>query len=212
MVFDLDGVVIDSMPLHTQAWISYLEGLGLRPSLDLVERMHGRRNDDIVTDFIAPDLKAEEVFAHGAAKERLFREMMTPELERHLVPGIRELLGGLNGTPAGLASNAEPANIDLVLDGLGLRQRFQLVVSGQEVARPKPHPDIYLRAAELLGVRAGNCIVFEDSPVGVSAGLAAGARVVGVETHPGELPGVALRIRDFLDPALGPWLEGLRAC
>ncbi len=212
MVFDLDGVVIDSMPLHTEAWMSYLTSLGLRPGADLVERMHGRRNDDIVNGFIAPDLDPGVVFEHGAAKERLFREMMGPELERHLVPGIRELLGGLNGTPAGLASNAEPANIDLILDGAKLRHRFQAVVSGEQVERPKPHPDIYLRAAELLGVSPGNCIVFEDSPVGVSAGLAAGARVVGVETHPGELPGVSLRIRDFLDPALGPWLEEQRAC
>ena len=76
-----------------------------------------------------------------------------------------------------------------------------------EVERPKPFPDIYLKAAALLGKQPQDCIVFEDSPPGAEAGIAAGMRVVGVETTPTEFRDVALRIRDFTDPALEPWLR-----
>ena len=209
-VFDLDGVVIDSMPLHTEAWRQYLNGLG-KASIDIEGRMHGRRNDEIVAAFIGDDLAPDEIFAHGAAKERLFREMMKPQLQRHLVPGVIQFIGRLNGVPIGLASNAEPANIDFVLDGLGLRSRFQVVVDGHQVHRPKPFPDIYWRAAELLGVPIADCIVFEDSPTGIEAARASGARVVGVHTHPGDLPKVDLLIRDFLDPSLDHWMQSLPA-
>jgi beta-phosphoglucomutase-like phosphatase (HAD superfamily) len=79
-------------------------------------------------------------------------------------------------------------------------------VDGHQVARPKPHPDIYLRAAELLGVPPEDCVVFEDSLTGIQAARAAGMAVVGVGTTHDELPGVGLEIRDFTSPALEPWL------
>lgn len=75
------------------------------------------------------------------------------------------------------------------------------------MSRPKPFPDIYLRSAELLKVEPRSCIVFEDSPTGVEAGLAAGMRVVGVETTPTDFAGVALHVKNFLDPKLQPWIE-----
>ncbi len=202
-VFDLDGVVVDSMPLHTQAWRVYLERLGIAIQ-DLDGRMHGRRNDDLVKAFINADLTANEVFEHGAAKERLFREMMGADLEKHMVAGIRAFLDSLDGTPCAIASNAEPANIDFILDGADLRRHFRVVVDGHQVARPKPFPDIYLKAAELLGAEPADCIVFEDSPTGIEAALAAGCHVIGVGTHTMDLPGAELVIRDFGDPALRP--------
>jgi beta-phosphoglucomutase-like phosphatase (HAD superfamily) len=76
-----------------------------------------------------------------------------------------------------------------------------------QVKRPKPFPDIYLLAAKKLALTPENCIVFEDSPTGAVAGRAAGMRVVGVETTPAEFQGIQLRIKDFLDPALEPWLR-----
>lgn len=208
LLFDLDGVVIDSMPMHTEAWRVYLERLGV-PSRDIERRMHGRRNDEIVADFISPDLAAEEVFAHGAAKERLYREMMRAEIASHLVPGVADFLASCEGLPTALGSNAEPANIEFVLDGAGLRDRFRVVVNGQQVDRPKPFPDIYLLAADLLGVPIARCVVFEDSPAGIEAGRAAGAKVVGVQTHPADLAGVSLLLRDFRDPRLKDWLESV---
>ena len=79
-------------------------------------------------------------------------------------------------------------------------------MDGSQVERPKPAPDVYLRAAELLKIPPRNCIVFEDSPVGVAAAAAAGMRVVGVLTHAAALDGVRFSIVDFLDARLDYWL------
>lgn len=205
LIFDLDGVIVDSMPLHTLAWQRYLTALGVDPE-DVAQRMHGRRNDEIVRDFLGLDVPPETVFEHGAAKERLFREMMADQLTDRLVPGIAEFLARASATPIALATNAEPANVAFTLDRAGLRSRFAAIADGTHVAHPKPAPDIYLHAARLLGTAPENCIVFEDSPVGITAARAAGTRVVGVRTHSGRLDDVELEIDNFLDPELEPWL------
>ncbi len=209
LIFDLDGVIVDSMPVHHQAWGRYLESLGIPPS-DLATRMHGRRNDEIVLDFLGGSADPQTVFEHGAAKERLYREMMRPRLEQQLVPGILPFLKRTDGAPVALASNAERANIDFVLDRAGLRRYFQVIVDGSEVPEAKPAPDVYLLAASKLGIPARNCIVFEDSPVGVTAARSAGARVAGILTHAQTLEGVSFETRDFLDPDLDRWLAGQR--
>lgn len=205
LVFDLDGVLIDSMPMHMSAWRIYLKRFGI-PIEDLEARMHGRRNDELVIELFGPGLSSDQVFEHGAAKERLFREMMAPELHAHLVPGVREFLTRASDIPRAVASNAEPANIDFVLDNAGLRGCFEVIVDGHQVAHPKPAPDIYLRAAQLLGRTPAECIVFEDSPAGIQAARAAGSRVIGVGTHTMDLDDVELVIRDFRDPELERWL------
>lgn len=205
MIFDLDGVIVDSMPLHTEAWRSYLLRNGIENIEDIQGSMHGRRNDDIVQHFFGTGLSAGEVFAHGAAKEELFREMTGVGLLSHMVPGVVEFLERHATVKKAVASNAEPKNIDFVLDGARIRHHFLAVVDGMQVKHPKPFPDVYLRAAELLGVAPENCIVFEDSPAGVQAARAAGARVVGVETHE-PLEDVELRVRDFRGAELEPWL------
>jgi len=209
-LFDLDGVLIDSMPMHTEAWQVYLRRLGVEQQY-VAERMHGRRNSELVRDLIDPGLSDEAAFAHGAAKERLFREMiLSADLERFRVPGVTAFLERFRDVPKAVGSNAEPANIDFVLERLGLAPYFQVRVDGSQVDRPKPFPDIYLLAAERLAVRPGNCIVFEDSPTGVAAGVAAGMRVVGIETTPTTFEGVAFHMKDFLDPELDSWLGSLR--
>ncbi len=204
LIFDLDGVIVDSMPVHTEAWIRYLDSLGIECG-DIATAMHGRRNDEIVTAVIGSHLSADEVFAHGAAKEALYRNMIQAELMDRLVPGVVEFLRAYAGAPLGLASNAEPANIEFVLEAAGLRGIFQTVVDGMQVERAKPFPDVYEKAAAELGVAGRNCIVFEDSPAGVAAARAAGARVVGVETH-APLENVDFRVPDFRDSRLQEWV------
>jgi beta-phosphoglucomutase len=210
LIFDLDGVIVDSMPVHERAWQRYLESLGIEAG-DIPSRMHGRRNDEIVRDFLGDQVDQRTVLAHGAAKERLFRDMLREQLREHLVPGISEWLEHISGAPVALATNAERANIDFTLDGAGLRPYFDVIVDGSEVARPKPAPDVYLRAAELLNVSPRTCVVFEDSPVGVAAALAADMRVVGVLTHSSPLHGTLFSVPNFLDSKLDGWLSAQRA-
>jgi beta-phosphoglucomutase family hydrolase len=207
LVFDMDGVIIDSAGIHTRAWERYLAEHGISMG-DIEQRMLGKHNDDIVREFFRGRmLSPEEAFAHGAGKERLYREMMEPVLEAQIISGLLPFLERHRNCPLAVASNAEPANVDFVLDAAGIRQFFQAVVNGHEVERPKPFPDVYLRAAEKLGVAPSDCVVFEDSLTGIAAARAAGMKVVGVTTTVPEFPDVDLVVRDFRDPELDTWLR-----
>jgi len=209
-IFDVDGVIVDSNPIHVQVWEEYLRRLGVPVDHTLPDLMYGRRNDEIVRDLIGEHLSAEEIFAHGAAKEALYRDVMKTQLTERLVPGISAFLSRHAGVPAGVATNAEPANAEFILNESGLRRYFSVVVDGHQVARPKPDPEIYVRAAQLLGRLPKDCLVFEDSLAGVQAARAAGARVVAIGTTHASIAGADLVVENFLSPALEPWIERLR--
>jgi beta-phosphoglucomutase len=206
LIFDMDGVIIDSNPMHREAWAAFNRRFGLETTEAMHQRMYGRRNDDIVRDFFGAELPAEEVVARGAAKEALYREMIGDSLEAMLVPGIRRFLERHREAPMAMATNAEPPNVEFLLEKAGLRQYFRAVVTGAQVHHPKPDPEVYLRAAELLGVAARNCIVFEDSHSGVEAARAANMRVVGLGTTFGNLPGTNLTVDNFESRDLSAWL------
>jgi len=206
LILDMDGVIVDSNPVHRGVWAAYNRRFGIETDEAMQQRMYGRRNDDIVRDFFGGHLSPEEVRAHGAAKERLFRETIRPLLPEALVPGLRAFLERHRHQPLGLASNAEPENVNFLLDTARLRPYFRAIVDGHQVPRPKPHPEIYLQAAALLGAHPQDCVVFEDSFTGIQAARAAGMAVVGVATAHDELPDVDLEIRDFSSPTLEPWL------
>jgi beta-phosphoglucomutase len=207
LIFDMDGVLIDSNPWHRTAWAEYTRRHGFEMTEAMQQRMYGKRNDEIIRDFFGAHLAGPEVFAHGAAKEELYREIMKPHAEEALVPGVRDFLARHRDLNLAVATNAEPPNVDFVLDNSRLREFFQVIVDGHQVANPKPHPEIYLRVADSVGISPHECVVFEDSYTGVEAGLAAGMRVVGVSTTHSDLPGVSLLISDFTDPELDRWLS-----
>jgi len=207
MIFDLDGVLIHSMPLHIRAWNRYLADFGMSCA-DVEHVMHGKRNSELVRELFGAGLADDVVFEHGAAKERLFRQMLLEaDLSVCRVPGLVEFLQRHEHVPKAIGSNAEPANVDFVIDRFGLRRYFQVIVNGQQVERPKPFPDVYLKASERLNFAPADCIVFEDSPTGVEAARSAGMRVVAVETTPTEFQGVDLKVQNFLDPKLEQWLQ-----
>jgi beta-phosphoglucomutase len=211
LIFDMDGVLIDSTATHTEAWQLYLAQHGIViPEIE--SRMLGKRNDAIVRDFFQDiSLSDDEVLEHGARKEQLYRQIIQPHLARHMVPGVISFLERHKELPIGLATNGEPANVDLVLRGTMIQKYFQVAVSGHEVRLPKPHPDIYLKVAEKLNVPPQNCVVFEDSLTGIEAARGAGMRVVGLTTTITRLPDVDLAIPDFLDARLEPWLQSIAA-
>lgn len=211
LLFDLDGVIVDSNPVHVQVWRRYLSLHGIDPGQALPGMMYGRRNDEIVRDFFGAGLPPEEIHRHGAEKEALYRRVMSGQLPERLVPGVSAFLERSGSFAKAVVSNAEPANVEFILNGAGLRRHFQVVVDGHQVARPKPAPDLYLLAAELLGTRPQDCIVFEDSAAGLLAAKAAGSAVVAVATTHDSFQGADLVIRDFLSPELIPWLEKMTA-
>lgn len=210
LIFDMDGVIVDSTATHTEAWIAYLRRFGISAD-NLSSRMLGKHNTDLVRDLFGSSVLTDEVVLdHGARKEALYREMMAPELPKRLVPGVREFLTAHADHPMAVATNAEPANVHFVLENASLASFFRAVVDGSQVARPKPDPEVFVTAARLLGHAPEDCVIFEDSLTGVAAARAAGATVVGVATTLTELPGVDLMIRDFLDSKLQPWFRELQ--
>jgi len=207
LVFDMDGVLVNSNPMHVLAWETFNRQYGLETTEAMRQDMYGRRNDEIVRAYFGDSLAPEEVFARGARKEELYRELIAGRIEEMLTPGLRSFLEKHGHDLMALASNAEPANVEFVLERAGLRRFFHVVVDGHQVEHPKPHPEVYLRTAELLGISPANCLVFEDSYFGVESARAAGARVIGVLTTHGDLPGVELTIDNFGSGTLEPWLE-----
>jgi len=206
LIFDMDGVIVDSNPIHREAWAAFNRRFGLETTEAMHQGMYGKRNDQIVRDFYGPDLPSGEVAERGAAKEMLYREMVGDRLEEILVPGVRQFLERHSGRLMGLATNGESANVDFLLDRAGFRSYFRAVVDGHQVREAKPHPEIYLRAAKLLETDPANCIVFEDSYSGVEAALRAGMRVVGILTTHGYLPGASICIDNFMSGDLTTWL------
>jgi beta-phosphoglucomutase family hydrolase len=205
-IFDMDGVIVHSNPVHREAWVAYNRRFGLETTEAMHQRMYGKRNDQIVLDFFGSHLTPAEVFEHGAAKEALYREMMRPQLAAAFVPGLRGFIERHADLAIGLGTNAEPPNVKFILEESGLGHLFRAIVDGHQVKNPKPAPDIYLEVARRLGIPPENCVVFEDSFSGVAAALAAGMRAVGVRTTHQSFESVSLAIDDFNDAALEPWI------
>lgn len=210
-IFDMDGVIVESTDFHEKAWDAYLARFGILAD-DVMGRMLGKRNDQIVREIWGPGLTEAEVVGHGAAKEQMYRDLMAPALEAHLVPGVREFVRAAHalGVPIALATNAEAPNVDFVLGGAGILSLFQTTVDGGQVTHPKPDPEVFLTAAARLGVAPANCVVFEDSPGGMQAARQAGAHLAGLLTTLDAAPQADLAIPDFLDPQLLPWLSTLQ--
>jgi beta-phosphoglucomutase len=187
--------------------VAFNRRYGLETTEEMHQFMYGKRNDQIVRDFYGDGITVEEVGTRGRAKERLYREMMAGRTEEMLVPGLRAFLERHRDLPMGVGSNAEPENVAFVLDEAGLRRYFRVVVDGHQVHHPKPHPEVYLRVAELLETEPANCIVFEDSHSGAAAAVAAGMRVIGLCTTFVNLPGAVFTIDNFLSGDLESWLQ-----
>jgi beta-phosphoglucomutase len=207
LIFDMDGVIVDSNAVHRESWVAFNRRYGLETTEEMHQFMYGKRNDQIVRGFYGDGITAEEVGARGRAKERLYREMIAGRTEEMLVPGLRAFLERHRDLPMGVGSNAEPENVAFVLDEAGLRPYFRAVVDGHQVHHPKPHPEVYLRVAELLETEPANCVVFEDSHSGAAAAVAAGMRVIGLCTTFANLPGAVFTIDNFLNGDLELWLQ-----
>ena len=181
-IFDMDGTIIDSMPTHVESWISALSEVGHQLSMEELHKNNLGNVYDVVRRILGDHLTDEQVGQIAERKEILFRRKFLNR--RVLVAGLELFLDRSQQlqVPMALATNAGMDNINYILDGLSIRDYFSVIVSGFDVQRAKPDPEMFLKAGELLGFPPEDCIVFEDSANGVKAAQAAGMRVVLVKT------------------------------
>jgi len=211
LVFDLDGTLTDSDPLHHQAFAAALALFGLAMSEERYRtEVSGRTNAAICRLLFPHGTQAEHRrFAEG--KESRFRDLAS-RLER--LPGLTYLLAFAagRGLPTALVTNAPRANAEHMLRGLDLEGGFTVMVLAEEVDRPKPDPMPYRLAAERLGIAPGEAVAFEDSVAGVRSASAAGLVTFGVTTSQTAATlrsaGADHAIADFEDPLLWDLLEG----
>ncbi len=181
VLWDLDGTIVDTFEAHYHSWEMVLPDYGIELTPEKYRRSFGMTNAGVLGVFTDGSADPRLVDTIAERKEEAFREVLRGRVRAY--PGVREWLERLLGWGArqALASSAPSANIDLMLDELGIRPYFMAVVSGADLPS-KPAPDVFLKAAGCLGVRPDRCVVFEDAVAGVQAAKRAGMRCVAVTT------------------------------
>lgn len=187
VLWDMDGTLIDSGQYHWLTWRDTLADLGVTLTRDDFAGWFGSRNDRILGRYF-PQMPPDEMRRVGDAKEERYREMVRRGGVA-LLPGIAAWLERLRaeGWRQAVASSAPPANIDVLVEVLGLDDVFEATVSAEEVRHGKPAPDVFLRAAEKVGVVPSRCVVVEDAGIGVEAGRRGGMRTIGIQGAHGPL-------------------------
>lgn len=182
LIFDMDGTMIDNMMVHHRAWQRKLAELGLEMSLEEVhQEVHGV-NTEILERLFGDRFTPEERQRISDEKEAEYRNIFEPELA--LVDGLSELLHELKGQniPMGVGSAAPPVNVDFVMNGLDLWHYFDSVKHSDDVVNGKPHPEVYLKLMDEMGVSPNEALVFEDTPTGAEAARRAGCKVIVITT------------------------------
>lgn len=203
VIFDVDGVLIDSYQPHFESWRRIARNHGVNYTETLFAQGFGRTSREIIArDWNMPDLSPEEIAAIDDAKEAAYREIVATNFPH--MPGATELVKSLHadGFRIAVGSSGPRANVLLAVEQLGIGDYLDGIVTGQDVSRGKPDPQVFLVAAERLGLPPECCAVVEDAPAGVEAAHAAGMACVGFPSTgrvPADVAQADLQISDLSD-------------
>ena len=200
VIFDLDGTLLDNNAFHLQTWKNYLEKSGRNISDEEYNaNINGRTNKDVIEYIFGRNMNDEEVLKYSLEKESLYRKIYAPYIKP--VNGLLELLEVLQSKniPMAIATSGIQPNIDFMFEHVPIKSYFKAIVNSSHIKKGKPDPEIYLRAATLLGVAPSHCLVFEDAVVGINSAKAAGMKVIAITTtHPKEeLSGADMIVEDY---------------
>ena len=181
VLWDLDGVLVDTGEFHFQAWSGVLPEYSIPFTRELFQATFGMNNTGVLSTLLGERLTPELLAEIDDRKEQRFREAVRGRAQP--LPGVLAWLEHLKaaGVRQVVASSAPPANIDVLVDELGLRSYFAAIVSGFDLPG-KPDPAVFLKAAHLIGVPPERCVVFEDAVAGVESAKRAGMKCVAVAT------------------------------
>jgi beta-phosphoglucomutase len=209
VIFDMDGVLVDSNPAHKEVIKQFCKKYQKDVTEDFLrQRVYGRTNKEWIPEVFGdlPEKYSEKL---ADEKEKMFRDMFEPD--KHIIPGLIGFLGKLrqSGIKCVLATSAPKENAVFILSELGIEKYFIAVLDSSDVNKGKPEPDVYLKAAKKAGYPPEKCIIFEDSIAGVEAGLRAGAKVIGITTthHADELSECSKVISNFKEVTVADLLD-----
>lgn len=183
LLFDMDGTLVDNLAYHFMAFDAYAEREGFTLLEPVSLKINGMHSNDIF-----PLLLGNEVVAQygldrlNREKEEVYRDMYRPKIAP--IAGVIELLKEAKkaGVKCAIGSSGCRENVEMIIEGLGIADLIDGSISGSDVTHGKPHPEIFTKAHELLGLKAEECIVVEDAVNGILAGVAAGCKCLAVTT------------------------------
>ena len=182
-IFDMDGTIVDNMRIHNQTWQIVLADEGVQIDIDEFNRQTtGKKTPEILRLYLGERATEVEIQRISEKKENIYRQVFRPYLRAIAgLPGFLEETRKLH-IPVALATSAGKTNIEYTLSGTGLKPYFDVLVGGEEVLQGKPDPEIFLLAAQRLGVPPHSCLVFEDALLGIEAACRAGMQAVAITT------------------------------
>lgn len=200
ILFDMDGVICHTNPYHSKAFQAFFSKRNMFPTQEEFEQhMYGKSNSYIFSHFFGRSIYGEELLAFEDEKESLFREIYADQVTP--IEGFMPFLESLvkNEYKLGVATSAPMANLNLIIDHLGIRSYFKSLMASENVTNHKPDPQVYLKSAGNLKSHPSQCLVFEDSFSGVTAAINANMQVIGVlSSHAAEdLPPCNLYIHSY---------------
>jgi HAD superfamily hydrolase (TIGR01509 family) len=181
IIFDMDGVLVDSNPFHLRKWVALFKAHGIPfDEQELPKVVLGPPNEVTFPRYMGKDLSREQMAALSEELEENFRRAIGPHARAF--PGVRSFIEACHaqGIAMAVASAAIGKNVEFLISALGLRLYFRELLTGDEVTHPKPHPEVYLKTAGKLGVSPAACAVFEDSFVGIEAAKRAGMKCIAI--------------------------------
>jgi beta-phosphoglucomutase len=210
VIFDLDGTLIDNNSYHIEAWKIFYDKIGKPFSKEeYTKNINGRINSDIFNYIFDTILSSEEIDLYSTEKEALYRELYEPHIKP--INGLINFLEELEKEkiPKAIATSGLPPNINFMFEHVPIKKYYADVIDASQISKGKPHPEIFLKAAEAVKANPENCVAFEDSVAGIRSAKAAGMKVIGLTTtHIAEdIKEADLIIKDYTEISLAKLRE-----
>jgi beta-phosphoglucomutase family hydrolase len=213
VIFDMDGVLADTGPVHFQSWKKLADEIGVEFTKELFEKTFGQKSVPIIRRLVGEDGVDEQLQKWADLKEKYYREMVKDKIKplEGVIPLIKDLKR--HNCKLAVASSGPPENVELLVDSLKLREFFDELITAEDVKKGKPEPDAFLIAAQKLKVNPEDCVVIEDAPVGIEAAKRARMkRIALTTTHPREeLQDANLILSDLSDITYEEIMELLKS-
>ncbi len=201
VIFDMDGVLADTGPIHFESWVKMAAEIGVNFTRDMFEQTFGQQSPTITRKLLGPEVDKVIVEKWASLKEQYYREMVREKLTP--LPGVLRIIKELEseGFKLAVGSSGPPENVELLLSQLKIKAYFDVIITAADVKNGKPEPDVFLNAAKILNINPKNCLVIEDAPVGIEAAKRAGMISIALTTthDKEELLGAQLIIKDLTE-------------